>query len=159
MDELTKQFNTEIDKVSVAAFQAPRGGDDNWNKVLESYGVQPLTQDIKDALLKSDMKIARGAFPVELRKIYLQILAKYPDKVNSFDMEGEVIKYYQKIKPFGGMNDIFKNASTTLTKYSQGLRDEKQSTFKCKSCGAPRLEEMQYDECMFCGSKLFVPTG
>jgi rRNA maturation endonuclease Nob1 len=53
------------------------------------------------------------------------------------------------------MNDIFSNASVTQNKYSEGLKDEKHHTFKCKNCGAPRLEEMQYDNCLFCGSVLF----
>ena len=73
----------------------------------------------------------------------------------SFNIESKVKEYYQKIKPFSGMNDIFSNASTTMNKYSQGLQQEKHHTIKCKNCGAPRLEEMQYDNCLFCGSVLF----
>ena len=115
------------------------------------------------------MKIAIGAFPVELRKVYQKIVDKYSSSasgnqelsgaLNNFDMEGRVIQYYQKIKPFGGLSDIFKNASSGTAKYSQGLKSEKQLTIKCKSCGAPRLEEMQYDTCLFCGSKLFEPNS
>lgn len=166
MDEQTKQFNLEIDKVSGDAFLSAKGGDDSWNKVLESYGVRPLDKDIRDALLNSEMKIAKGAFPIELRRVYEKVIGKHSatssgelkNTLNSFDMDGRIKTYYQKIKPFAGMGDIFKNASTTMTKYSQGMQKEKHSTMKCKNCGAPRLEEMQYDDCMFCGSKLFEPA-
>ncbi|MCX7878879.1 MAG: hypothetical protein N2510_09630 [Ignavibacteria bacterium] len=166
MDEATRQFNQEIERVSGAAFQSARGGDDNWNKLLESYDIEPLDKDIKEALLNSEMKIARGAFPVELRKVYEKIIEKHSSTnsaelkniLSNFDMEGKIKAYYQKIKPFGGISDIFKNASVTITKYSQGMQKAKHHTMKCKSCGSPRLEEMQYDNCLFCGSKLFEPA-
>jgi len=159
-------FNAETDKVFQAAFHSERGGDDMWRAVMESYGVQPLSPKDRDALLNSEMKIARGAFPIELRRVYEQIFGKYAavsggnaelqNALKSFSIENRIIEYYQKIKPFSGLGDIFKNAASSQTKYSQGLQAEKQLTIKCKSCGAPRLEEMQYDKCMFCGSPLFV---
>jgi hypothetical protein len=168
MDESLKNFNTEIEKVFQSAFHAAKGGDDNWNKVVETYGAQPLTADVKKMLFDSEMKIVKGAFPIELRRVYEKIIEKYSalagsdqnlsQSLKSFDMEGKVLEYYQKIKPFSGLGDIFKNASTGTAKYSQGLKSEKQHTFKCKNCGAPRLEEMQYDNCMFCGSVLFVSS-
>lgn len=166
MHESVKQFNLEIDRVSSVAFQSAKGGDEKWNRVLDSYGIKPLDKDIKDALLNSDIKIARGAFPVELRKVYEKIIEKYSqfqspelkNIIDSFDIEERIKAYYQKIKPFTGLNDIFKNASQTLTKYSQGMQKAKHSTMKCKNCGSPRLEEMQYDNCLFCGSKLFEPV-
>ena len=34
-------------------------------------------------------------------------------------------------------------------------KEGRKTLLKCKNCGAPRLEEMQYDNCLFCGSKLF----
>lgn len=165
MDEAVKIFQQEIDKASTAAFQSEKGGDENWNNLLASYGIQPLDADIKKALLNSEMKITRGAFPVELRKVYEAIITKHSSSgnpslknaINSFNMEEIIKAYYTKIIPFGGIGDIFKNASITINKYSQGLQKERHNTMKCKSCGAPRLEEMQYDNCLFCGSKLFEP--
>ena len=169
MEDQAKNFNTEIDKVFQLAYHAAKGGDDNWNKVLEHYGAQPLTAETKKTLLDSEMKIAKGAFPVELRRAFEKIIEKYSMQagndqnlsaaIKGFDMEGKVLEYYQKIKPFSGLGDIFKNASTGTAKYSTGLQQAKQHTYRCKNCGAPRLEEMQYDECMFCGSKLFVPAN
>ena len=160
-----KQFNSEIDSAFSAAFMADKGGNQKWDMLMGSYEAKPLSKEEKDMLLNSQMKIARGAFPIELRRVYEQIVAKYSalasgnqaltSAVNGFNMEGKVIEYYQKIKPFGGLSDIFKNASAGTAKYSQGLQKEKQMTIKCKSCGAPRLEEMQYDKCLFCGSELF----
>lgn len=111
------------------------------------------------------MKITRGAFPIELRRVFERIIEKHKatggasqmlsNAINKFDMDGKVKEYYQKIKPFSGLGDIFKNAATGTQKYSQGLQKAKQKTMTCKNCGAPRLEEMQYDNCLFCGSKLF----
>ena len=163
-DNLVQEFKSEIDKITSSAFLSAKGGDDNWNKVIAEYNVIPLTQREKDSLLNSQMKITKGAYPIELRRVLEAIIMKYASSNNSalnniisnFNIEGKVLEYYQKIKPFAGMGDIFKNASNySLTKYSQGLQKEKQMTIKCKNCGAPREEEMQYDNCLFCGSKLF----
>lgn len=81
MDEAIKNFNREIDAVSGAAFQSAKGGDENWNKILNSYGVAPLGDDIKTVLLNSEMKISRGAFPIELRKVYEKYLSNIPHPV------------------------------------------------------------------------------
>lgn len=151
-------FNKEMDQAFQSAFHSEKGGDAKWDAVMLSYGAEPLALSDRQKLLGSEMKIARGAFPIELRRVFEKISAKYPNDSGNFDMDSKVLEYYQKIKPFSGLGDIFANASTGTAKYSQGFRNEKHSTYKCKNCGAPRLEEMQYDNCMFCGSKLFVPA-
>ncbi len=165
MEDRVKEFNSEIDGAFSAAFLSEKGGDAKWDGLVQSYDAKPLSKDEKDMLLGSQMKIARGAFPIELRRVYEKIVEKFSASaqgnqslvtaIQGFNMEGKVIEYYQKIKPFAGLSDIFKNASAGTAKYSQGLQKEKQMTIKCKSCGAPRLEEMQYDKCLFCGSELF----
>lgn len=163
-EKLVHDFRSEVDNVTSQAFLSAKGGDDKWNKVLAQYNAVPLTLSEKESLLKSQMKIAKGAFPIELRRVLEVVVHKYSSsndpllisELSGFDIERKILEYYQKIKPFSGMGDIFKNASTSsLTKYSQGLQKEKQSTFKCKNCGAPREDEMQYDNCLFCGSILF----
>jgi hypothetical protein len=163
-EKLVQDFKSEIDKVTSSAFLSSKGGDDNWNKVIAAYNVVPLTQNEKESLLNSQMKITKGAFPIELRRVFEAVIMKNAalnnpalnNALSGFNIESKVLEYYQKIKPFAGMGDIFKNASnSSLTKYSQGLQKEKQMTIKCKNCGAPREEEMQYDNCLFCGSKLF----
>lgn len=158
------EFNSEIEKAFRTAWQAAKGGDDNWNNLLNSYGATPLSSEEKGYLANSSMKIATGAYPLELRRVYERIVDKYKNgpsstelqgALSNFNMDAKVMEYYQKIKPFSGLGDIFKNAQTGTAKYSEGLQKEKQLTIKCKNCGAPRLEEMQYDSCLFCGSKLF----
>src|SRR5512144_2274693 len=146
MEDTVNNFYSEIDKVFQSAFHAEKGGDDNWGKVVESYGAQALTADMKKMLLESEMKIVKGAFPIELRRVYEKVIEKYSvqagndqnlsQAIKNFDLEGKVLEYYQKIKPFSGLGDIFKNASTGTAKYSMGLKSEKQHTFKCKNCGA-----------------------
>lgn len=167
MDEnkLLKDFNNEIDTAFQKAWHSEKGGDDNWNEFMKIYGVTPLSKENKDFLLNSEMKTIRGAFPIELRGVFEKIINKHrtisdsspllSDAINKFDMDAKVKEYYQKIKPFSGLGDIFQNAATGTQKYSQGLQQAKQKTITCKNCGAPRLEEMQYDSCLFCGSKLF----
>jgi len=164
-NNLVKGFNSEIDNAFQKAWHSEKGGDDNWNTTLSEYGIFPLGTDEKNFLLNSEMKIARGAFPIELRRVFEKIVEKYRMQagssdelalaLNNFDMEARVKEYYMKIKPFSGLGDIFKNAATGTQKYSSGLQKEKQKTYTCRNCGAPRLEEMQYDNCLFCGSKLF----
>ena len=158
-----KDFNSEIEKAFLNAWHSEKGGDEKWNSYRDSYNVIPLSAEDKQTLLNSEMKIAKGAFPIELRRVYEKIIEKNTgnndagliNAVNGFDIESKLKEYYQKIKPFSGMSDIFSNASSSLTKYSEGMQKAKHSTMKCKNCGAPRLEEMQYDNCLFCGSKLF----
>jgi hypothetical protein len=164
-DKLLSDFNTEIDQAFQNAWHSEKGGDEKWNNILNTYGVIPLTKEEKDFLLNSEMKITRGAFPIELRRVFEVIIQKnislasssqkLTTALNNFNMEAKVLEYYQKIKPFSGLGDIFKNAATGTQKYSSGLQKEKQKTMTCKNCGAPRLDEMQYDNCLFCGSKLF----
>ena len=149
-------FNEEIEKAFSSAYHSERGGNAEWNTLMSSYGVQPLNEQEREALLNSEMKITRGAFPIELRRVYEAIIGKYPqDQTAGFNMDAKVLEYYQKIKPFSGLTDICQNAATGTAKYSQGLKAAKHKTMTCKNCGAPRLEEMQYDDCLFCGSKLF----
>ena len=155
MSDTLKDFNKEIDAAFQNAWHADKGGDAKWNEIMLGYGAEPLSEGLKKELLNSEMKIARGAFPIELRRVLEKVIAKYPNDSQNFDMDSKVLEYYQKIKPFTGLGDIFANASTGTAKYSQGLQGEKTKTIKCKNCGAPRLEEMQYDNCMFCGSALF----
>ena len=152
------EFNKEIDAAFQSAWHAAKGGDAKWYEVMQQYGAEPLSEGLKKELLESEMKIARGAFPIELRRVMEKIMAKYPNDSKSFAMDQKILEYYQKIKPFTGLGDIFANASTGTAKYSQGLQKEKHNTIKCKNCGAPRLEEMQYDNCLFCGSELFERT-
>ncbi len=162
-DSKTSDFSTEIDTAFRTAWHSEKGGDKNWNELLDSYAVKPLSEHEKQLLLNSEMKIGKGAFPIELRRVYEKIIEKYhrntepsiKNTLANFDIESKVKEYYQKIKPFSGMSDIFSNASSSLHKYSQGMQKEKHHTIKCKNCGAPRLEEMRYDNCLFCGSKLF----
>jgi len=155
MSETLKSFNKEIEDAFQAAWHAEKGGDTKWDGIMQQYGAEPLPHHDRETLLNSEMKITRGAFPIELRRVFEKIGAKYPNDSKNFAMDQKILEYYQKIKPFSGIGDIFANASTGTAKYSQGLQKAKHSTMKCKNCGAPRLEEMQYDNCMFCGSELF----
>lgn len=154
-DKFMTEFEKEIDAAFQAAWHADKGGDAKWSEYMQKYGAEPLSDGLKQELLNSEMKIARGAFPIELRRVMEKVMAKHPNEAKTFAMDEKVLEYYQKIKPFTGLGDIFANASTGTQKYSQGLQKEKHNTIKCKNCGAPRLEEMQYDNCMFCGSVLF----
>ncbi|MCC6865577.1 MAG: hypothetical protein IT280_05395 [Ignavibacteria bacterium] len=148
------EFNKEIDAAFQSAWHADKGGDAKWGAIMQQYGAEPLSDGLKKELLNSEMKITRGAFPIELRRVMEKIMAKYPNDAQGFRMDEKVLEYYQKIKPFSGLGDIFANAVTGTQKYSEGLQKEKTKTIKCKNCGAPRLEEMQYDKCMFCGGEL-----
>ena len=104
------EFNSEIEKAYRTAWQAAKGGDDNWYKFLNGYGATPLSDEEKGYLSNSSMKIATGAFPIEVRRVYDCIIEKHrplaassqglTQTLNSFDMETKVKEYYQKIKPF-----------------------------------------------------------
>lgn len=164
-EQLARDFTKEADAAFEAAYHSEKGGGAAWKVLMEKYQAPQLSESEKEMLLNSQMKIVRGAFPIELRRAYEKIISNYQQQsgaseplknaLNNFNTENKVLEYYQKIKPFSGLGDIFKNASVGTAKYSTGLQKEKHMTIKCKNCGAPRLEEMQYDNCLFCGSKLF----
>jgi hypothetical protein len=147
------EFRNEIESAYNKAISSPKGGSDEWNELVLNYGITPLSPDEKKLLLETGAKINKGAFPIELRRVYEKIKEKYSE--HEFDIESEIKNYDKKIKPSAALGSIFKNASDTSKKYSQGLKGEKHHTIKCKCCGASRLEEMQYDVCLYCGSKLF----
>lgn len=156
-------FKSETEQAFQEAWHSEKGGNEKWNNFMEAYGVFPMKDSDKQILLNSEIKISRGAFPVELRKVYEKIIEKYSNTsdteiqsaIGKFNIDDKVKEYYQKIKPFAGMSDIFANASATVNKYSEGMQNAKHHTMKCKNCASPRLDEMQYDSCLFCGSKLF----
>lgn len=167
MSDKSREFQAEVDHVFATAIKSAKGGDDNWNALLSKYSIMPLSSQEKEALLNSEMKIAGGAFPIEVRRVLQVVLHKHMGMADhdeslaisiskySMHMDAEVMKYYTRIKPFGGMSDIFKNAKTTTKNYSEGIGEAKKSVIRCKNCGAPRLEIHQKDECLFCGSELF----
>jgi hypothetical protein len=169
MGEPVKDFQTEVDAAFSTAFKSTKGGDETWNALMATYLIKPLSDGEKEALLNSSMKINAGAFPIELRRVLQAIVRKHAsltvqlpimqDLLRNYNLDAEVIRYYNRIKPFSGMSDIFKNAKSTTKNYSEGIGAAKKSAIRCKNCGAPRLEEMQYDECMFCGSELFEPNN
>lgn len=162
-------FKAETELAFDKAFKSAKGGDDQWNSFLAEYGINPLTGSNKDSLAKMDLPMTTGAYPIELRWALEAIVAKHKiiaenhqpllDLLNGFSIEAELIRYQQKIKPFGGFNNIFKNAVNSTKNYSAGIGEAKKSAVRCNSCGAPRLEEMQYDNCLFCGSELFVKNN
>ncbi|MGB5069366.1 MAG: hypothetical protein WBO28_00310 [Flavobacteriales bacterium] len=165
-DKTAAGFKSETEQAFQKAWHSEKGGSSDWDAFMQTYEVSPLPDSDRQLLLNSEIKITRGAFPVELRRVYEKIIEKYSgsadpnvkSELNSFNTEEKVKEYYQKIKPFSGMSDIFANASATGTKYSEGMQNAKHHTIKCKNCASPRLEEMQYDSCLFCGSKLFENT-
>jgi len=158
-----ESFRSESEQAFQKAWHSKKGGDTEWDDFMQSYGVSPLSDSDREMLLNSEIKITRGAFPIELRKVYEKIFEKYSassdpgiiSELSGFNTEEKIKEYYQKIKPFSGMSDIFSNASATFNKYSDGMQNAKHHTMKCKNCASPRLDEMQYDSCLFCGSKLF----
>lgn len=167
---IVKEFTDEIDSAWQFAYHSEKGGGADWKNILDKYEVVPLTLEEKSMLSSGEMKITKGAYPIELRRVYEKIISKNNSKLaalsgeekeklsnalNSFDMDKKVLEYYSKIKPFSGIGDIFKNSAIGTQKYSAGLKSERHFTIKCKNCEAPRLEEEQGNECAFCGSKLF----
>ncbi|MEZ4821296.1 MAG: hypothetical protein R2942_02380, partial [Ignavibacteria bacterium] len=80
MNSNITEFNSETDKAFQTAWHSAKGGDDNWYGFLKSYEAVPLTNEEKEMLLNSEMKIAKGAFPIELRRVYEKIVEKHSAK-------------------------------------------------------------------------------
>ena len=58
MNSNITEFNSETDKAFQTAWHSAKGGDDNWYGFLKSYEAVPLTNEEKEMLLNSEMKIA-----------------------------------------------------------------------------------------------------
>ncbi len=168
--DAAKEFTDKIDSAWQSAYHSEKGGGADWKNIMDKYEADSLTPEEKAKISSGEMKITKGAYPIELRRVYEKIISANKTKLaalsgeekedlntvlNSFNTDKKVLEYYSKIKPFSGIGDIFKNSAIGTEKYSSGLKAEKQFTIKCKNCGAPRLEEEQNNECAFCGSKLF----
>lgn len=175
---IINSFNQEIDKVTNLALESKKGGDQNWYKLLKEYNIKPSSEIQKQMYFASGMPVEKGAVPAELRKAYQTIRKKtiknYQDTFQNIELTVEadllwdnfldhlkifinekINTYIGKIKQKISVNDIFANAFSSMNKFSHDLEESKIQTKKCKSCGAPRQDEDQYDNCYFCGTKLF----
>jgi len=82
-------------------------------------------------------------------------LEDFTDKYLKKLIKKELKKYINLSKPKVSVSDIFANASTSINKFAPKEVGDKSYSIKCKTCGAARLEEDQYDDCFYCGTPLF----
>jgi len=178
LKQIIDSFNQEFDNATNLALETKKGGDEKWYNFLDGYEIEPLPEIQKQMYYSSGMNVTKGAVPAELRKVYQIIRNKATKKYwNTFknielsveadflwddflDRLGDFIKeeidiYIGKIKQKVTVSDVFANAFSGMNKYSQGLSESGLNTKQCNSCGSPRLDEDQYDECYFCGTPLF----
>jgi len=189
VDDIKKietDFKNEVESALKVAKQAPKGGGDEWFALLRNHEIQPLTDEIRGQVSMQIPTMTSGAYPFEVRMVLDKIFNKYKEITKNlnndkyikdhfelndalydvnfyltrrFDVDFEINKYYSMIKAPVTLNNIFANASSSLNIYSSNLKESRSDTLRCKSCGAPRLKENQYDFCVFCGSNLFSKTN
>jgi len=175
---ITDDFYATIKQVTLLALACPKGGDEEWLQLLNQYHVTPSSQQQKDAFYAQGMPITKGALPTELRKVYqsvrLKTIFRFTEKFATSNLdfeadmfwqdfivkldqliEDEISAYIGKIRQAVNVSNIFANAFSGMNKYSQGLKESGLNTKQCNSCGSPRLDTDQYDECYFCGTPLF----
>lgn len=153
----------------------------DWHAFLNELNINQVTSAQREAAKSTGLPIPKVAFPSEYRAVLellkantnpeLKLLQeKVKDDFDADDLLDEFVrrkydsliddelgKYLEKSKPSVSVTDIFANASTSMNKYSVQEKDtgDKSYSLKCKTCGAARLEEDQYDNCFYCGSPLF----
>jgi len=180
--KIENDFKKEVETILDIAKKSPKGGGEEWHSLLKKHSIEPLPADLRKDVEMQIPGMTSGAFPFEVRMVFQKVLADAEAKIkeldgfqyihddfnlhdalyelkfyfsNRFDINFEINKYYSMIKAPVTLNNIFANASMGMNMYSSGLKDSRTGTIRCKSCGAPRLKENQYDLCFYCGSNLF----
>ncbi len=175
---IIEKFETNLKTTTETALNSIKGGDENWYKLLSEHNIEPASDDLKKAYYNVGMPVEKGALPIELRKVYLSLRNRavkeyhkefgnseldidadlfwddFLDRLRDF-VEEEIEIYIGKIKQKVSVSNIFANAFSGMNKFSNGLNESSLNTKQCNSCGAPRLDKDQYDECYFCGTPLF----
>ncbi len=178
LKEIVGDFENKVAEITQTALNSPKGGDTNWYKLVEQYDIEPATENQKNAYYSKGIPVSKGALPTELRNVFKSLryktIKKYRNKFDNIELfidaeifwndfvirlkdfiEDEVSAYVGKIKQAVNVSNIFANAFSGMNRYSNNLNESGLNTKKCKSCGSPRQDEDQYDECYFCGTLLF----
>jgi len=178
LKDMVAEFEKSVKKIIETALNLPKGGDSNWYQLIEQYGVEPSTEDQKNAYYSKGIPVSKGALPTEIRNVFKFLrhstIKKYRDKFENIELsvdaevfwndfvvrlrdfiEDEVSAYVGKIKQEVNVSNIFANAFSSMNQFSNNLKESGTDTKKCNSCGSPRHDEDQYDECYFCGTPLF----
>lgn len=154
---------------------------ESWKNYLNEVGVTPVGEGIRSQAKDKGLNIPTIAFPSEYRAVLVIFKEKakttvkglkeeieaaqkeiakheledFTDKYLNKIVKKELKRYLELAKPKVSVADIFANASTSLNKFSPKEVGDKSYSIKCKTCGAARLEEDQYEECFYCGTPLF----
>src|SRR5688572_24422231 len=77
MSDTGKNFKAEVETALDTAFKSAKGGDEKWSQFLSEYSVIPLSAKEKEMLLQSNLPMATGAFPIEVRRVLEVIVLKH----------------------------------------------------------------------------------
>ena len=175
--DLKEQFHEELDTLRLVA----QSDIPSWHDYLKTIAVTPIGDIQRDEAKAKGIDIPKVAFPSEyraalvifkkkIRDIVVALKSKIlavEDDIAENDLEDftdkylkklvkkELKRYIEKNKPNVSVANIFANASTSINKFSPKEVGDKSYSIKCKTCGAVRLEEDQYDDCFYCGTPLF----
>ena len=153
----------------------------DWHQYIETIGVIPIGEQQRIAAKDRGLSVPEIAFPSEYRAalVILKNKVKYTtsilenqireanndmalDELEDFTkkhlkkiVKRELKKYLELHKPKISVGDIFANAAKSHNKYAPQKVGDTSYSIKCKTCGAARLEEEQYGDCLYCGTPLF----
>jgi len=177
VETLKEQFITELDTIKSVS----KSDISNWVGYLNSIGVTPVGEEQRAEAKTKGLTIPKTAFPSEYRAALVVLkkktkntvvmlhrdikaadelsaefeLEEFTDKYLKKMVKKELKRYIELSRPKVSVTDIFANASKSMNKYSPKEVGDKSYSIKCKTCGAARLEEDQYDVCFYCGTPLF----
>ncbi len=177
LDELRDGFAERLEALAAKALRAPGGGE--WGEVLREYGVEPVVRAGAAAAVACGFQPARGALPLELRKVFTAVRAAFGRKAAALRedltargapanvlhrlgklgrqldnmLEERMSAYVEAIRPKATLGGIFANAAATSLRFKPA--ESGTTTLKCQCCGAARLEGTNMRECAFCGMPLF----
>lgn len=172
-----EEFKTSLTKINELA----KSNITDWHAYLKELDIATITIAQREKAKSSGLALPEIAFPAEYRNVLKRLKQDYKQQLkqlqkeveDDFDaddlldefvrriysslIQDELGRYLNSTKPAVSISDIFANASPSINKYSVKKEDmgDKSYSIKCKTCGAARLEEDQYDDCFYCGTPLF----
>jgi hypothetical protein len=167
---LAQRLRERAAQVLEVARSGPAGGGPDWDALLLTLAIRPLTADERQRHLAAGPPIRAGALPNEVRRALDQVRASTDGELAAVDRDDperdelarELARFVDRgvrehiaaIRPPAPTSSIFANAARTTARYQPTAAGVE--TLTCAVCGAARADEA-VEVCQFCGTPL--PRG
>jgi hypothetical protein len=183
INALSDNLEQTVSAVFETATASDKGGGPAWDRLLRELGLEPPSAAERAQALATDVPIAKGPVPAEVRRALEKLhaavaaeatrLQRAVDRATDVDttaldeqldqlakrlgdfVDTEVKRYIAAIRPAPAAAGIFANALATTPDYAAMRQEEGVETKTCKTCGAARPAGTDLETCDFCGGSFF----